>query len=45
MMLDLLLFSLSRLLYHAWTLFLFTKSDIKTTVIPIVRHFIDCQFA
>ncbi|EJD04462.1 uncharacterized protein FOMMEDRAFT_82531 [Fomitiporia mediterranea MF3/22] len=25
----------SELLYHLWTLFLFTKSDIKTTVIPI----------
>lgn len=24
-------------LYHLYTLFLFTKSDIKTTVIPIVR--------
>ncbi|KAL5534703.1 hypothetical protein ACEPAG_1167 [Sanghuangporus baumii] len=25
----------SELCYHLWTLFLFTKSDIKTTVIPI----------
>ena len=25
-----------RLAYHAWTAFLFTKSDIKTTLIPIV---------
>ncbi|KAL5476971.1 hypothetical protein ACEPAI_3157 [Sanghuangporus weigelae] len=25
----------SSILYHLWTLFLFTKSDIKTTVIPI----------
>lgn len=24
--------------YHAWTFFLFTKSDIKTTLIPIVRR-------
>lgn len=24
------------LVYHAWTAFLFTKSDIKTTLIPIV---------
>lgn len=36
-MLSTLFYPFSRLFYHLWTLFLFTKSDIKTTVIPIVR--------
>ncbi|KAH8120717.1 UbiA prenyltransferase family-domain-containing protein [Phellopilus nigrolimitatus] len=34
-MLQTLLQLPSHVLYHLWTLFLFTKSDIKTTVIPI----------
>ena len=27
-----------RMVYHAYTLFLFTKSDMKTIFFPIVSH-------
>ena len=37
-MFSLLSYAASRGLYHLWTMILFTKSDIKTTVIPIVRR-------